>query len=264
MAEQKPGPLRKRFGQHFLADEAVVDAIIALVAPARGDRVLEIGPGNGVLTSQLVASGAAVTAIEIDRDLAEWLRAHFAADANFALHNCDVLKFDFDTLGEVEKRWKVVGNLPYNISTPLLMRLLDHAARFSELTLMVQAEVAERLAAGPGSAAYGRLGVMAQRRARVEMRLAVAPESFTPPPRVDSAVVQIYPLEGRFDPEFERTFADVVRLAFGARRKTLANALRRRLSAADLVAIGIDPGARAEVLSVADFVRLAGALHAGD
>lgn len=263
MADHAPGPLRKRFGQHFLADDSVVDAIIALVAPARGDHVLEIGPGNGVLTGQLVASGAAITAVEIDRDLADWLRARYATAPNFALHNCDVLKFDFEALDALAPRWKVVGNLPYNISTPLLMQLLDHAARFTELTLMVQAEVAARLAATPGSAAYGRLGVMAQRRARVELRLAVPPESFTPPPRVDSAVVQVYPLEGCFDPEFERVFAEVVRLAFGARRKTLANALKRRLSATELAAIGIDPGARAEVLSVADFVRLAEALRAG-
>ncbi|MEQ8659354.1 MAG: 16S rRNA (adenine(1518)-N(6)/adenine(1519)-N(6))-dimethyltransferase RsmA [Gammaproteobacteria bacterium] len=261
MAERAPAPLRKRFGRHFLADDAVVDAIIALVAPAAGDHILEIGPGGGVLTAPLAASGAHLEVVEIDRDLAAWLAGRFGGSERFVLHNQDVLKFDFARLPAVAGGWKVVGNLPYNISTPLLMRLLEEAGRLRELTLMVQREVGERLAAAPATAAYGRLGVMAQRRARIALRLEVPPHSFEPPPKVDSAVVQLYPSAGPFAADFERDFAEVVRLAFGARRKTLANALKRRLAGAQMEALGIDPGSRAEVLSVDDFVRLTAALR---
>ncbi|MEQ8230598.1 MAG: 16S rRNA (adenine(1518)-N(6)/adenine(1519)-N(6))-dimethyltransferase RsmA [Gammaproteobacteria bacterium] len=256
MSERPPRPLRKRFGQHFLTDDGIIDAIVDLVAAGPKDHVLEIGPGNGVLTAPLLASRCHLEAIEIDRDLAAWLTTRFAGAERFALHNLDVLKFDFGALASAPGGWKVVGNLPYNISTPLLMRLLEHAGYFRELTLMVQREVAERLAAAPGTAAYGRLGVMAQRRARIAMRLMVPPTSFEPPPKVESAVIQLYPLPGPYDAAFEHDFAEVVRLAFGARRKTLANALKRRLAAPALETLGIDPGSRAEMLSVDDFVRL--------
>lgn len=255
-----PALARKRFGQHYLVDDTIVDAIIEAVAPQAGDHILEIGPGGGVLTAALVASGAAVVAIEIDRDLAAVLASRYADVPRFQLHIGDVLRFDLTLLGTTPRRWKVVGNLPYNISTPLIMRLLEHADRFRELTLMVQREVAERLAAGPGSPAYGRLSVMAQRRARIAIRLAVGPHSFAPPPKVDSAVVQLEPFDTRFDPILEDKLALLVRDAFGARRKTIANALRSHLDRRLLVQCNIDPGARAEVLAVDDFVTLARAV----
>lgn len=252
-----PAVARKRFGQHYLVDDAVVDAIIREVAPRPDDHILEIGPGGGVLTGALVASGAQVVAVEIDRDLATQLVQRYANAPNFALHNEDILGFDFARLGTAALRWKVVGNLPYNISTPLIMRLLDAAARFAELTVMVQREVAERLAAAPGHGDYGRLSVMAQRRAQVALRLAVGPQSFVPPPKVDSAVVQLRPFDTEFEPEFEQLLAILVRDAFGARRKTIANALRRHCDKAFLLHCGINPDSRAESLAVDDFVRLA-------
>jgi len=255
-----PAVARKRFGQHYLVDDSVVDAIIREVAPKTGDHILEIGPGGGVLTGALVASGAQVVAVEIDRDLAARLVQRFADAPNFTLHNEDILRFDFAHLGSAAQRWKVVGNLPYNISTPLIMRLLDASARFEELTVMVQREVAERLVAAPGRSDYGRLSVMAQRRARVALRLAVGPQSFVPPPKVDSAVVQLRPFDSALDPDFETLLATLVRDAFGARRKTLANALRRHCDKAFLLHCGIDPASRAESLAVGDFVRLAAAV----
>ncbi|MEX2480734.1 MAG: 16S rRNA (adenine(1518)-N(6)/adenine(1519)-N(6))-dimethyltransferase RsmA [Gammaproteobacteria bacterium] len=255
-----PALARKRFGQHYLVDDAIVDAIIDTVAPQVGDHILEIGPGGGVLTAALVASGAQVVAIEIDRDLAAVLASRYADVPGFQLHIGDVLRFDLALLGTARRQWKAVGNLPYNISTPLIMRLLEQADRFRALTLMVQREVAERLAAGPGSTAYGRLSIMAQRRARIEIRIAVGPHSFAPPPKVDSAVVQLEPFDTRFDPIVEEKLALLVRDAFGARRKTIANALRPHLDKQLLVQCNIDPGARAEALGVDDFVNLARAV----
>ncbi|MGE0484748.1 MAG: 16S rRNA (adenine(1518)-N(6)/adenine(1519)-N(6))-dimethyltransferase RsmA [Gammaproteobacteria bacterium] len=260
MTERESHRPRKRFGQHFLVDQGVIDDIIALVRPGPGERILEIGPGEGVLTAPLLAAGATVHAVEIDRDLAAHLGRRFAGNPDFALHNADILDFDFHALDPVPPRWKVVGNLPYNISTPLLMRLLDHAACFSELVVMVQLEVAERLAAGPGSKAYGRLGIMAQRRASVTKQFDIGPGAFAPPPKVDSAVVRLLPHAIGGDPVLDQRVDAIVRRAFGARRKTLANALRGFVGPAQLEACGIAPQARAEELAIADFERLAAAL----
>jgi 16S rRNA (adenine1518-N6/adenine1519-N6)-dimethyltransferase len=260
MSERERHRPRKRFGQHFLVDQGVIDDIVALVRPGPGDRILEIGPGEGVLTAPLLAAGATVHAVEIDRDLAAHLARRFAGNPDFALHNADILDFDFHGLDPIPPRWKVVGNLPYNISTPLLMRLLDHAACFSELIVMVQLEVAERLAAGPGSKAYGRLGIMAQRRASVTKQFDIGPHAFAPPPKVDSAMVRLLPCVTAGDPALDDQVDVIVRRAFGARRKTLANALRGMVSAARLEACGIAPQARAEDLAIADFERLAASL----
>lgn len=252
---------RKRFGQHFLVDAVVVDGILDIVRPQPGVRIVEIGPGGGVLTERLIAAGAEVLAIEIDRDLAAALARRFAEAANFTVHCADVLKFDLGCVPGRGERWKVVGNLPYNISTPLIMRLVEHADRFSELVLMVQREVADRLVAEPGSKSYGRLGIMAQHRARISRRLDVGPDAFAPPPKVDSAVIHLAPRPGPFDAAVEAALARVVRTAFNARRKTLANALRGVADAALLERCGIAAGARPEELSVDDYVRLASALQ---
>lgn len=248
---------RKRFGQHFLVDGHAVETIIRATDPRPGENVIEIGPGEGVLTGQLVASGANILAIEIDRDLVSRLVRRFEKAGNFRLHAGDVLKFDFAALPSVAGGWKVVGNLPYNISTPLIMLLLGHVQTFSRMVVMVQREVAERMAASEGSHSYGRLSVMVQRRCSVRTILDIGPESFRPPPKVDSSVVELVPHGHTLDAAFEQWLSDVVRLAFSARRKTIANALRGHIDAAAFVAAGIDPGARAEQLSVADFVRLA-------
>ena len=257
MPDFERGTARKRFGQHFLVDAYAVDQIIGATAPCAGEHVLEIGPGEGVLTGHLLNSGAEVLAIEIDRDLVAQLHTRFGASANFALHSGDVLKFDFATLPPIAGGWKVVGNLPYNISTPLIMRLLAHTTTFSRLVLMLQREVAERMAAPAGSRNYGRLSVMVQRRCTVRTILELGPDSFWPPPKVDSSVVELVPHGLVLDESFEQHLADTVRLAFSARRKTIANALRGHVPADVFTRAGLDPGARAEQLSVADFVHLA-------
>ena len=257
MADFERSTARKRFGQHFLVDSYAVDTIIHATDPRPGEGVIEIGPGEGVLTGQLVASGAQLLAIEIDRDLVARLTRRFAQAPNFRLHSGDVLKFDFGALATMPGGWKVVGNLPYNISTPLIMLLLSHARTFSRMVVMVQREVAERMAAVEGSHSYGRLSVMVQRRCSVRAVLDIGPDSFRPPPKVDSSVVELVPHAEVLDEDFERALADLVRQAFSTRRKTVANALRGTVDAATFAAADIDPGARAEQLSVADFVRLA-------
>ncbi len=261
MEDFERNPARKRFGQHFLVDSYAVDQIIRSTDPRGGERVIEIGPGEGVLTGHLVDSGAEVLAIEIDRDLVARLSARFANASNFKLHSGDVLKFDFATLPLANGGWKVVGNLPYNISTPLIMRLLAHTTTFCRLVLMVQREVAERMAAIHGSRNYGRLSVMVQRRCSVRSILEIGPDSFWPPPKVDSSVVELIPHGQALDEDFEQGLSHTVRLAFSARRKTIANALRGHADAATFARAGINPGARAEQLSVADFVRLAAAVR---
>ena len=252
---------RKRFGQHFLVDSYAVDQILRATDPRAGEKLIEIGPGEGVLTRHLVDSGADVLAIEIDRDLVARLVARFGNADNFTLHSGDVLKFDFATLPAVEGGWKVVGNLPYNISTPLIMLLLSHTATFRRMIVMVQREVADRMAATEGSRNYGRLSVMVQRRCLVRSLFEIGPDSFRPPPKVDSSVVELVPHGQPLDESFEQGFATTVRLAFSSRRKTVSNALRGHADTAAFANAGINPGARAEQLSVADFVRLAEAIR---
>ena len=257
MAEFERRAARKRFGQHFLVDSYAVDEIIRRVDAHPGDHIIEIGPGEGVLTGHLVSSGAAVLAIEIDRDLVLSLNARFAKAGTFSLHSGDVLKFDFAALAAVGGGWKVRGNLPYNISTPLIMLLLGHAVAFERLGVLVQREVAERMAALEGSHSYGRLSVMVQRRCSVRAVLDLGPDSFWPPPKVNSSVVELVPHGQALDETFETWLGEIVRVAFSTRRKTIANALRAYADAAAFARADIDPGARAERLSVADFVRLA-------
>jgi len=244
---------RKRFGQHFLHDPGVVRRIVEAVAPAPGDFILEIGPGEGVLTAPLAASGARIEAVEIDRDLAAALHVD-----GVVVHVADALRFDF---GALPPGARVVGNLPYNISTPLLFRIADAAPRLRDLCFMLQREVVERMVAAPSTPAYGRLSVMLQARFRMEKLFAVSAGAFRPPPRVESAVVRLRPLDAPLD-RGEPRFAEVVRRAFSARRKTLRNALG--LDPAVLQALGIEPGLRPEALSPGDFARIAAALRNDD
>jgi 16S rRNA (adenine1518-N6/adenine1519-N6)-dimethyltransferase len=237
---------RKRFGQHFLHDPAVVQRIIAAIAPAPGDHIVEIGPGEGVLTAPLAASGARLEAIEIDRDLAAALQAD-----GVAVHAADALEFDY---GALPAGVRVVGNLPYNISTPLLFRLAEHGARVRDLHFMLQREVVERMVAAPSTAAYGRLSVMLQARFHLEKLFIVAAGAFRPPPKVESAVVRLRPLPEPLDRGAPH-FAEVVRRAFSARRKTLRNALG--LPEEALRALGLEPRLRPENLSPEEFVRVA-------
>ena len=237
---------RKRFGQHFLHDAAVVRRIVEAIAPAADDFIVEIGPGEGVLTRLLAERAARLEAIEIDRDLAAALAAE-----RIKVHVADALEFDF---GQLPQGVRIVGNLPYNISTPLLFHLARFAERLRDLHFMLQREVVERMVAQPSTPAYGRLSVMLQARFSMHKLFRVAAGAFRPPPRVESAVVRLVPLAAPLDRGTER-FADVVRRAFSARRKTLRNALG--LAAEDFAALGIDPRLRPENLSPQDYVRIA-------
>jgi 16S rRNA (adenine1518-N6/adenine1519-N6)-dimethyltransferase len=245
---------RKRFGQHFLADGHYVARIIDAIAPRRGDNLIEIGPGFGALTRPLLERTGRLAAIEIDRDLAARLAAEFSPD-RLALHVVDALAFDFATLGE---RLRVVGNLPYNISSPLLFHLARFDARLVDLHLMLQREVVARMSAPPATPDYGRLSVMLQSRFAVTRLFIVPAGAFRPAPKVESAVVRLVPLGSARPPlAGEHPFARGVAAAFGQRRKTLKNALATICDEDVLARADIDPTARGETLSVADFVRLA-------
>jgi 16S rRNA (adenine1518-N6/adenine1519-N6)-dimethyltransferase len=247
---------RKRFGQNFLADRSVVAAIVAAIAPHPADRVVEIGPGLGALTRPLAERLAHLHAIEIDRDIVARLRAEFPP-ARVTVHQGDALRFDFSALGP---GLRVVGNLPYNISTPLLFHLARHAGAIRDIHVMLQREVVERMIAAPASPRYGRLSVMLQYRFRMERVLVVPARAFRPVPAVESAVVRMVPLAPLpYPARDEQRFALLVRAAFSQRRKTLRNALRGVATAQALAALGVDPGARPETLTVEQFVRIANA-----
>jgi len=248
---------RKRFGQNFLVDRHYIDRIVAAVDAQLEDNLVEIGPGLGALTVPLLERVEHITAIELDRDLAAKLAAQYPP-ARLTLHETDALIFDFAALGP---QLRVIGNLPYNISTPILFHLAQFEATLKDLTVMLQREVVQRMAAAPGTPEYGRLSVMLQARFRVERLFAVPAGAFRPAPKVESAVTRLAPLRAA-RPQIvdEGLFAAIVVAAFGQRRKTLRNALKTLASEADLERAGIAPGARGETLSVADFVRLANAL----
>lgn len=248
---------RKRFGQHFLHERATVARIVAALAPRPGERIVEIGPGEGALTGSLLAAAGRLEVVELDRDLAAALRARADWPGELVVHEGDALVFDFAALAGTG-RLRLVGNLPYNISTPLLFHLLAQRAAIADMHFMLQREVVDRLAAAPGTKAYGRLTVMVAAYCTAEPLFRVGPGAFRPPPAVESALVRLTPrAEPAVPPEHAARFAELVRLAFGARRKTLRNALRGRIDAPAIEAAGIDPGARADSLPVTAFARLA-------
>jgi 16S rRNA (adenine1518-N6/adenine1519-N6)-dimethyltransferase len=252
---------RKRFGQHFLHDPGVLDRIVRAVGPRPDDAIVEIGPGRGALTQLLAeAQPHSFDAIEIDRDLAQLLRTRFEATPQFTLHEADALEFDFTALAQARgRRLRIVGNLPYNISTPLLFHVLDHVGAIEDLHVMLQHEVVHRIAAAPGTPDYGRLTVMLAPWLESEVLFEVGPGAFKPPPQVWSAVAR---LTVRREPAFvvAPRFPAVVAAAFSQRRKTLRNALRQFLSAAQIEACNVDPGARPETLPPEAFNRLAQAV----
>ncbi|MCX7961721.1 MAG: 16S rRNA (adenine(1518)-N(6)/adenine(1519)-N(6))-dimethyltransferase RsmA [Burkholderiales bacterium] len=239
---------RKRFGQHFLHDPAVLERIVEAIAPAAGELLVEIGPGEGALTRRLAARGARLVAIEIDRDLAARLAREFAP-AQLELHCADALEFD---LARLPAGARLVGNLPYNISTAFLFRVAAQGERVRDCHFMLQREVVERMVAEPGTPSYGRLSVALQVRFAMTRLFTVGRGAFRPPPAVESAFVRLVPLGAPAPPA---AFAPLLRRAFSARRKTLRNALG--LPATELAALGFDPAARPEDLSPADYLRLA-------
>ena len=251
---------RKRFGQNFLADPHYTARIVAAVDPLPGENVVEIGPGLAAITGGLVERAGHVTAIEIDRDLAARLRDQFTP-AQLTLHVADALEFDFASL---PADLRIVGNLPYNISSPLLFHLASYDERLRDLHVMLQREVVARMTAEPGTADYGRLTVMLQVKFAIRRLFVVPPGAFRPAPKVESAIARLVPLGAAkpliADPPL---FARVVAAAFGQRRKTLRNALSALCDETALRRLGLDPGCRGEILPVGEFVRIANAL-AGD
>ena len=248
---------RKRFGQHFLTDGAIIDAIVDLIAPQAGEALVEIGPGLGAMTHPLVARCGQLTVIELDRDLAQRLRAQ----PGIEVIEADVLQVDFAALAQARgQRLRVVGNLPYNISSPILFHLLGVAARVVDQHFMLQKEVVERMAAGPGTKDYGRLSVMLQWRYDIESVLDVGPESFDPPPRVESAIVRMLPLPDAPGVE-PALLSELVRVAFSQRRKLLRHTLGRWLDERGFAG-GFDVQRRAEEVPVSDYLALAAALGA--
>ena len=249
---------RRRFSQHFLHDPSVIARIVEAIALHHGDAAVEIGPGHGALTARLLAAAGQLDAIEIDRDLASVLRTRFAGEPRWVLHETDALQMDWQALaGARGARLRVIGNLPYNISTPLLFRLLAAADAISDMHFMLQREVVDRIVAAPGTPDYGRLTVMLAPRVTATRLLDVGAGAFRPAPRVSSAVVRLVVIDA--PPAWSRTplYGELVTAAFGQRRKTLRNALSRFLEPAAMQALGIDPGARAETLSPPQFGALA-------
>lgn len=239
-----------------MTDQGVINAIARAIAASATDNVVEIGPGQGALTEALFESGCSINAIEIDRDLQSQLRVMFF-NRDLTLHNADALKFDFSQLSKSENDLRIVGNLPYNISTPLIFKLLENLGLVKDMHFMLQKEVVDRLAAVAGTKAWGRVSVMTQIDCDVESLFEVPPEAFFPRPKVQSAIVRITPRNERYRPECSRErLSKLVQLAFAQRRKTLRNNLKDVLGDAAIEALGIDPGCRAETLSLDQLIDL--------
>lgn len=252
---------RKRFGQHFLTDENVVAQIVAAINPQPDDHLVEIGPGLGVLTETLLPYVPEMDAVELDRDIIPKLAARCGPLGRLNIHTSDALKFDFASLMKDGHELRIVGNLPYNISTPLMFHLLESRAVIQDMHFMLQKEVVDRLAATPGTKNYGRLSVMMQYHCRVESLFDVPPEAFSPPPKVNSAVVRLTPHgESPVAVDDVNMLSELVTQAFSQRRKTLRNTLKPLLSAEQMETLGIDPKRRAETLSLTEFAVLANAV----
>lgn len=256
---------RKRFGQNFLQDGSVISNIIGAIAPKPGQKLVEIGPGLGALTTELLEAAGELDVVELDRDLIPILRTQFFRyEDKFRIHQGDALKFDFNTLVENNNPLRVVGNLPYNISTPLIFHLLSFGSQIKDMHFMLQKEVVQRLAAAPGHKNFGRLSVMTQYYCQVDNLFEVPPEAFEPQPKVDSAIVRLIPhAERPHVADNEKDLTDLVRTSFSQRRKTLRNNLKKMLPSPAIEALGIDPSIRPENLSLAEFVKLTNVYTAG-
>jgi len=263
-SQHKP---RKRFGQNFLEDPGIIDHIVSAIAPQNNDLMVEIGPGLGAITEHLVDQVGQMAVVELDRDLIPNLRISFATRNNFHIYEGDALKFDYNRIptdlgGE---QMRIVGNLPYNISTPLLFHLISYQNQIADMHFMLQKEVVDRLAAGVGENSYGRLGIMIQYYCRVEPLFLVPPTAFNPPPKVDSAIVRLVPHETLpITTQCTRSLNKIVTTAFTQRRKTVRNALKSVADDALLEQAGISPEVRPEQVSLAQFARLTDLVLATD
>jgi 16S rRNA (adenine1518-N6/adenine1519-N6)-dimethyltransferase len=250
---------KKRFGQNFLTDQSVITSLVAAISPEPNDLMVEIGPGLGALTKPLLQKLKLLHVVEVDRDIIAWMKTEYSKPAYaknaLNIHNADALKFDFTSLGE---NLRVTGNLPYNISTPILFHLLDNVSHICDMHFMLQKEVVERMVAAPSTPAYGRLSVMLQYHLQMDYLITVPPEAFEPAPKVESAFVRCIPHASLpFTAKNEAIFAKVVLAAFGQRRKTLRNTLKGLVEDDGFTALNISSQLRAENLSVADFVTIA-------
>lgn len=254
---------RKRFGQNFLHDHYVIDKIVRAINPKPDDCLVEIGPGMGALTEPLLEASGKLNVVELDRDLIPILRTKFFNYPDFNIYEGDALKFDFRQLLQHDtQQLRIVGNLPYNISTPLIFHFLSHHTLVQDMHFMLQKEVVDRLAAGPGCSDYGRLGIMAQYYCKVSPLFIVGPGSFNPPPKVDSAIVRLEPYdELPYPAKDARVLQRVVREAFSMRRKTIRNTLKKLLSSDEIEALGLDTSLRPERLSLQDYVLIADAVY---
>ncbi|BCN92851.1 ribosomal RNA small subunit methyltransferase A [Thiomicrorhabdus immobilis] len=255
---------KKQFGQNFLNNGRVIDQIVAAIRPKPENHMVEIGPGEAALTTPLIDVVKRMDIIEIDNDLIGPLKIRFASKPAFNLHHTDALAFDYSTLLEFEpdQPLRIVGNLPYNISSPLMFHLLKFSDHIQDMHFMLQKEVVDRITAEPGIKAYGRLSVMIQYACETEYLFTVGPENFTPPPKVDSAIVRLLPYKTKpFVADDEADFAELVKQAFSQKRKTLRNTLKGYLEVEQIEACGINPTARAETVSVEKFVELANLYH---
>ena len=267
LASGKVHQARKRFGQNFLHDQSVIDRIITAIAPQSQQHLVEIGPGQGALTKPLAASEARLDCVELDRDLAEHLQSEFSDNPRISIHQQDVLKFDLNCVVDDHKPepgLRVIGNLPYNISTPVMFHLLKQHELIADMTFMLQLEVVQRLAAQVGSKNYGRLGLMAQYFCNIEHLFNVPSAAFTPKPKVSSAIVRLTPHKKFPHPAQDvETLQMVIRTAFNQRRKTLKNSLKAIISEQEIEKLGIDGSQRPENLLLSDYVSISDAVANG-
>jgi 16S rRNA (adenine1518-N6/adenine1519-N6)-dimethyltransferase len=254
----KPGYAKKRYGQHFLHDPGTIERIVRAIDAQPGERLVEIGPGRGAITAPVLAQAGALDVIEIDRDVVPLLRAHCEGRGELRVHLADALEFDFRALRGTGPPLRLIGNLPYNVSTPLLFHFIAQLDAFADMHFMLQKEVVVRMAAAPGSGDYGRLTVMLAPHVRIEPLFDIGAGAFKPAPRVTSTFFRLRPHRAPpFAIDDPAAYAAVVQAAFSQRRKTLRNALGGLLDAAAIAAAGVDPGARAETLAPAQFAALA-------
>lgn len=248
---------RKRFGQNFLHDEGIIDAIIEAISPDKGQHLVEIGPGRGALTKPLLSRSDWLDVIELDRDLVPLLQNQFQ-NQNLTVHEADALRFDYRSLQKENESLRVIGNLPYNITTPLLFHLLGQGGCIEDMCFMLQREVVERICAQPGNKQYGRLSIMMQHQCDAELLFTVPPEAFEPVPKVESAIIYLQPLKQRTGGEVDLdVLGMLVTSAFSQRRKTIANTLKNMVTVEDFERVGINPKQRPETISVSSFVALA-------
>lgn len=252
---------RKRFGQNFLIDHGIIRDIVRSVHPQKNDQIVEIGPGKGAITQLLADSCDHLSVIELDRDLVPWLKVKFEHHPHFQLFQADALKFDFSQLIKNEQPLRIVGNLPYNISTPLIFHLLTYANKVQDMHFMLQKEVVKRMAAQTGDSAYGRLGIMVQYYCAVEDLFDVPPTSFDPAPKVDSAIVRLTPYaQLPYVANNVKSLETLVNVAFQQRRKTLRNSLKQLLSAEQMESLPVDLSLRPEEISLPEYVAMSNLL----